>query len=103
MKPKRLSEAEYRAALTEPMTQYVGDAAVDIWPYVAAVPTTDLKGHAVYEQFVECSYVTADARHHHVLVMTRTKNVYLVVIVDVPAAGLAGHYLLDLNREYGLL
>lgn len=102
MKPKLLSEAEFKKTLAGPMTRYDGPALLDIWPYVDSVPATDLEGHTVSEQFVECVYLTADARCHHVLVMTRTKNVFLVVLVDVPAASIAGHYVLDLNREYGL-
>lgn len=102
MKPKLLSEAEYQRTFAGPMTRYDGPALLDIWPYVDSVPATHLEGHAVYEQFVECVYRTADARSLHVLVMTRTKNVFLVVIVDVPAASIVRHYVLDLNREYGL-
>ena len=36
------------------------------------------------------------------LVTTTTKNVFLVVIVDLRADRVFGHYLLDLNEEYGL-
>lgn len=102
MKPKLLSKAEFKKTLVGPMTRYDGPALLDIWPYVDSVPATHLEGHAVYEQFVECVYRTADERHHHVLVMTRTKNVFLVVIVDIAAASIVGHSVLDLNREYGL-
>ncbi len=102
MTPRLLSEAEYKATFAEPMTTYVGKAIVDIWPYIKAVPATDLEGNAVYADLVDRSYLTGDGRYHHVLVMTWTKNVFLVVIVDVPAVGIVGHYLLDLNREYGL-
>ena len=34
--------------------------------------------------------------------MTRTKNVYLVVVVDLVHDLIYGHLLLDLNKEYGL-
>lgn len=102
MKPRRLSDAEFKRTFSEPMTRYVGPALIDIWPYVELVPANELEGHTVNEEFVDGVYVTADASHHHVLVMTRTSNVYLVVVVDVPAVRIEGHYLLDLNREYGL-
>ena len=75
---------------------------IDIWPYVRAVPLQDLEGHAVYDQYVEYVYRTGDGRFDHVQVMTRTKNVYLVIVVDLQADDIHGHYLFDLNREYGL-
>ncbi len=34
--------------------------------------------------------------------MTKTKNVYLVVVVDLIANAVHGHHLLDLNEQYGL-
>ena len=36
------------------------------------------------------------------LVMSQTKNVYLVIIVDVATASVRGHHVLDLNREFGI-
>jgi hypothetical protein len=75
---------------------------IDIWPYVDAVPADDLAGFSVYDQFVEAVYRSDDGRFEHVLVMTRTKNVFLVVVVDLANNRIFGHHLLDLNEEYGL-
>ena len=75
---------------------------LDIWPYVQSVPSADLEGHSIYDRLVEIVYRSDDDRFDHVLVMTRTKNVYLAVVVDLAHDSICGHRLLDLNREYGL-
>ena len=75
---------------------------IDIWQYVESIPETELQGHTIYDRFVE--YVSRDAsdRFDHVLVMTKTLNVYLVIIVDNVNDCVYGHYMLDLNEVYGL-
>jgi hypothetical protein len=40
--------------------------------------------------------------HQHVLVAGGTPNVFLVLVLDLPAARVLGHHLLDLNRLHGL-
>ena len=75
---------------------------IDIWPYVEAVPLADLENHSIYDGFVELVYRSDDGRFDHVLVTTRTPNVYLSVVVDLIHRSIYGHRLLDLNREYGL-
>jgi hypothetical protein len=76
---------------------------LDVWPYVRSVPALDLEGHSIDDGFVEVVYRSDDDRFDHVLVMTRTKNVYLTVVVDLARGSIFfGHRLLDLNREYGV-
>ncbi|MCO6048130.1 hypothetical protein NG895_29905 [Aeoliella sp. ICT_H6.2] len=75
---------------------------IDIWPYVQVVPLDDLLGNAIHDQFIEKVYRDASNRYDHVLVMTRTKNVFLVIVVDLEAKAIFGHHLLDLNEKYGL-
>ena len=86
------------------MTDVTVDATdvIDIWPYVQSVPSTELAGHSVYDQFVDKVYRDSLDRFDHVLVLTRTKNVYLVVVVDLKRSVVYGHHLLNLNDEYGL-
>lgn len=102
--PRRLSESEFKATFTEKMRNVTESATdvLDIWPYVESVPAADLEGHSIYERFVDVVYRNDDERYDHVLVMTRTKNVYLAVIVDLGNDSVYGHRLLDLNREYGI-
>jgi hypothetical protein len=104
MKTTLLDEKRFLATFADPMRDVTGEATsvVDIWPYVDAVPAQDLGGHQVYDRFVEYVYRDAKGRFDHVQVMTRTKNVYLAVVVDLHQDAVYGHHLLDLNEKYGL-
>ena len=104
MKTTLLDEQQFRATFAAPMRNVTGEAGsvVDIWPYVASVPPDDLRGHEVYDRFVEYVYRDATGRFDHVQVMTKTKNVYLTVVVDLRRDAVHGHHLLDLNEKYGV-
>ena len=104
MQTRQLSEGEFNATMTTRMHNVTATATdvLDIWPYVDSVPATDLEGHAIYDHFVEVVYRSDDDCFNHVLVMTKAKNVYLAVVVDLAHDSIYGHRLLDLNREYGL-
>lgn len=104
MSTRQLSADEFKATFGAEMhdvTEIATDV-LDIWPYVDSVPAEDLENHSIYERFVEYVYRTDDGRFDHVLVMTTTKNVYLTVVIDLLRNLIYGHWLLDLNREYGL-
>ena len=104
MNTNALDEDAFLATLAEPMRDVTREATnvLDIWSYVAAVPVADLGGHAVSDRSVEFVYRDPTDHFDHVQVMTTTKNVYLVVVVDLHKDCVYGHYLLDLNKEYGL-
>lgn len=104
MQPRQLTEGEFKATMTTKMHNVTETATdvLDIWPYVDSVPANDLEGHTIHEGFVEGVYRNADNSFDHVNVITMTKNVYLVVVVDLAHDSIYGHRLLDLNREYGL-
>ena len=99
-----LNDEAFHATFAAPMRDVTGEVLhwVDIWPYVESVPAGDLRGHEVDGQFVDYVYRDAAGRFDHVMVMTKTKNVYLVIVVDLTGDGIHGHHLLDLNEKYGL-
>ena len=99
MRTRELTEAEFKDTFTAKMVNVTETATdvLNIWPYVEAVPIRVLDGH-----FVEAVYRGEDNRFDHVLVMTESKNVYLVVVVDLVQDAIYGHRLLDVNQEYGL-
>lgn len=104
MQTVHLTSEAYDATFISPMrevTQEVEDP-IDIWPYVSSIPADDLAGYQIYDQFVEHVYRDATSRFDHVLVMTKTRNVYLGVIIDLVEKRIHGHHLLDLNQKYGL-
>jgi hypothetical protein len=104
MQARQLTEGEFKATMTPKMHNVTKTATdvLDIWPYVNAVPASDLEGHSIDDDFVDVVFRSDDNRFDHVLVMTKTKNVYLAVVVDLARGSIYGHRLLDLNREYGL-
>jgi hypothetical protein len=99
-----LSGNAFRATFAAPMRDVTREATnvIDIWPYVGSVPEPELVGHEIYDRFVEYVYRDATGRFDHVLVMTKTKNVYLTVVVDLANERIHGHHLLDLNEKYGV-
>jgi hypothetical protein len=103
MQTRRLEKQEFLATMSPKMHDITLSATdvLDIWAYVQAVPLADLEGHAVYDRFVERVYRSGDGRFDHVLVMTQTKSVFLVVVVDLGKDDVYGHRLLDLGKEDG--
>jgi hypothetical protein len=53
-----------------------------------------LEVHHVYEN--------GDRSFLHVLIFFGQRNVYLAVVVDARQEAIHGHFILDLNAEYGL-
>jgi hypothetical protein len=105
MNTSLLNEEQFRSTFADPMRDVTGDETnvIDIWPYAELVPPEDLRGHEVAdEEVVEYVYRDATGRFDHVLVMTKTKNVYLTVVVDLQQNAVHGHYLLNLNEKYGI-
>jgi hypothetical protein len=99
MRTRRLTEDEFKATMSPKMRNVQESATdvLDIWPYVCSVPSGDLEGHTTYDHFVDGVYRTEDGRFDHVLVKTKTKNVYLVVVIDLVGDSFYGHRLLDLR------
>jgi hypothetical protein len=101
---RELDEAAFRSTFAEPMRDVTPSAkpVVDIWPYVRAVPPSELRGHEVWDDFVESVYRTGDERFDHVLVCTKTPDVFLAVVVNRTERNIYGHHLLNLRQFYGL-
>ncbi len=100
-----LTEREFNATMKDPMVDVTAapGEVVDIWPYVAGVATeVGLPALVLKKELVELVYRSGDGVHDHVLLPTEKKNKFVVIVVDRPQAVVAGHHVLDLNREYGL-
>lgn len=104
MKTRLLDDFEFKATFESPMQDITSTASevIDIWQYVDAVPVSDLFGQTIVGGQVEHVYRNAIATFDHVLVSTRSANVYLVIVVDLKHETVFGHHMLDLNSEYGL-
>ena len=103
MTTRHLTAEEFQATFGEAMRDVVHVTdVIDIWEYVAVIPKLELSGHTIDGQCVEHVYRTSDDVYDHVLVVTHTLNVYVVVVVDLKSNAIFGHRLLDLNEKYGL-
>jgi len=101
---RRLTHDEFKAT-TAPEKERVGlDEAppFDFWEYFEAIPPEDLGEHDFSEGRVSYAWNMLGTAYQHVLVECETPNVFLALVLDMPGRSVAGHYLLDLNRIYGL-
>jgi hypothetical protein len=105
---RRLSEAEYRATFADPMVDIKGredlfqpDGVLDLRPYLRAAQADIAPLELLADVPPAAVYLTADRRFNHVLYPCDRSNVYLVVVV-VADAFIYGHFVLDLQKEYGL-
>lgn len=100
----KLSEAEYLATMAEPMTRLPSTARAPFlfWDYFDAIPSEDFEGHDCSEGRVNYVWQDPSKSFLHVLVDSDDKNVFMVLVLDIPNGRVLGHRLLDLNREYGL-
>jgi hypothetical protein len=74
---------------------------VDIWPYVYQLTEDDLIQRNVYQNhLIEKVYRNERETFDHVLLPTDNPNKFIVLIVDLIAASIKGHYRLNLEKEY---
>jgi hypothetical protein len=79
------------------------EGVIELEPYLAAVAGSDLKRvNLLSDTAPSIVYRTEDGRFDHVLYPCDRANVYLVIVVQLRPDDVYGHYLLDLNKEYGL-
>lgn len=86
------------------MTQLPADASppFDFWDYVERIPVEDFRGWDNNVRTVHQAYEEASRRYVFVNIDTNDKNVFMVVVLDTHENRVHGHFLLDLNEEYGL-
>lgn len=98
-----LSEEDFLRTYADPMRDVTadGDAKVDIWPYVEAIPRSQLGPFRFEDGVVGYVWRSGDERYDHVLLPSSIANVYLVVVVDLRESAIYGHHILDLNQKYG--
>jgi hypothetical protein len=106
MKIKKLTKKEFKATFSEKMNDVtnVADAIVDIWEYVEALETSEyfINDYIIEKRLIEKVYRNSINTYDQILIPTIKNNVYLIIIVDIKKGNIFGHYLLDLNEEYGI-
>ncbi len=109
MKTNLLLKSEFKKTFGDKMINITGkedehspEGVMDIMPYVDSIPKDSLEGNELKDNLVESVYRSSDNKYDHVQLITNSKNIYLVVVIDLMVDCIYGHYLLDLNKEYGL-
>ncbi|MCR5479480.1 MAG: hypothetical protein K6F27_06430 [Ruminococcus sp.] len=75
----------------------------DIWDYAHELARNGLISQYGYSgHLIEAVYANSENTYQHVLLFTDTENCYMVIVIDVARKAIAGHHLLDLNKEYGI-
>lgn len=103
MQTRLLTDLEFHATFGGGMNDVTqaGEAVCDIWSYVDEIPSSDLTGFEIRADEVEYVYRSESGDLDHVLVPTRAKNVYLVIVVCRKERSVFGHHVLNLNEKYG--
>lgn len=101
---KLLTEIEFHGTFTAPMVRVPMDAAppFDFWTYFDSIPESDFEGHDCSEGSVDNAWTDATNHFQHVLISSKTTNVFMVIVLDLHSGMVHGHRLLDLNLEYSL-
>jgi hypothetical protein len=102
MHTRKMSVEAFNDTFQAPMQDVTATAEqlLNIWPYVDAIPLTDLDGFALDD--VAYVYLNPSGNYQHVLIATENKNVFLVIVIDVKWVKIQGYHLLNLIELYGL-
>ncbi len=98
---KLLSQSEFYDTQANPW-RYEGAPEFDFWDYFDLIPEADFKGHDCSEGKVNDVYRMGDNLYEHVLVKATAPNVFMVLVNDLGASAVYGHFLLNLNEAYGV-
>jgi hypothetical protein len=102
---RQLTKAEYMNTMTGSMLDVTDSAnpLTNIWDYVSKlVEETIVMKYVLDNNIIEKVYRNPAKSFDHVLLPTGNENIFIVIIVDLYNPSIYGHYMLDLNKEYGL-
>jgi hypothetical protein len=106
MNVKELTKKEFKSTFSEKMNDVttVAEAEVDIWKYIKLLEKEKyhLSDNILENGIVEKVYRNSLNTYDQILIPMKKKNIYLVIIVNIKEKNIFGHYLLDLNKEYGI-
>jgi hypothetical protein len=99
-----LSQEQYLGTFGETRSRVSPDEGppFDFWSYFDAIPPADFHNRNCSAGMVDYAWRDDAGRYEHVLVNSDDRNVFMVLVLDRLNATVYGHYLLDLNCEYGI-
>jgi hypothetical protein len=88
----------------EPMQRLspVSKAPFSFCDYFNAIPSADFDCHDCAAGSVTYVWQHPTAHFQYVLIDSDDKNVCMVLVLDMAACQVFGHWLLDLNQAYGI-
>lgn len=102
---KELSSEEFKKTFGTKMTDVTETAEplVDIWGSVEELAKGNIVDRYVFERnLVERVYRNNTFTFDHVLLPTKSSNIFIVIVVDLTNKSIPGYSVLDLNKEYGI-
>ena len=104
MSVRLLSESDFSATFSYPMHRVPLEAEppFDFWNYFDSIPAEHFCGHDCSSAEVDYAYTSDCDSYQHVLVNSESKNVFMVLVLDLRDNSVFGHRLLNLNEEYGI-
>lgn len=102
--PKKMGADEFSMTFGARMVRInpLARLPCDIWPYFDQISDGDFEGYDCSERAVDYIWEDDTGTFQHILLRSRDPDVFLVVVVDLRHASVAGHRLLNLKKEYGL-
>lgn len=100
-----LSKDEFLATFVNPMRRLRAEESykpVPLRDYVAECIKEFVPPVTLEQLQIQHEYLNADRSFCHVLIYYGQHNRFLVIVRDCNRQAVFGHYLLDLNTEYGL-
>lgn len=100
----RISDDEWPGYFAEPTQRLSEDAEppFDFWPYVENIPLEDSEGFDCSAGQVDYAYRHPHGKYDHILINPNDRNVFMAIVLDRDASLVVGHYLLRLDKLYGL-
>ena len=102
---RELSKEEFLKTMKSGMKNITRDAesVVDIWEYAESLLNKKLiSQYGFNNRLIEAVYGDEKGCYQHVLLFTAQSNCYIVIIINIEKRVIIGHYLLNLNEEYGV-
>jgi hypothetical protein len=107
--PRLLTEAEFKATFSSEMVDIKGredvvhsDGVIDLAPYLSAAAASIAPLQLLSDVPPTAVYHSPDRGFDHVLYPCNRSNTYMVVVVVPSAGAVHGHYVIDLESEFGL-
>lgn len=94
---RKLTTEEFSATRVEkPVKIEAGEAPFDFWAYVENIPAEDFAGNDCTAGVVGHVYRMGD-QYEHVLIQSQYAEIAMVLVLDLAAKSVYGHYLLDIR------